>query len=53
MFLQLPLTAMLTALQADTLKRSAANRHEINSAAGKAGSFEGTLPRCFFMRDAE
>jgi hypothetical protein len=48
MFLQLPLTAMRTALQVTPQVRFVANYDRYNSAVRKAGSFEGTLPRCFF-----
>jgi len=49
MFLQLPLTAMRTALQVTPQVRFVANYDRYNSAVRKAGSFEGTLPRCFFL----
>ncbi len=53
MFLQLPLTVMRTALLVTSLWRFAANLDKYNSAVRKAGSFEGTLPRCLSMRAAK
>ena len=53
MFLQLPLTAMRTAFPVTPLKRFAANQDKYNSAVRKAGSFEGTLPRCLSLRATE
>ena len=40
MFLQLP----------DVRCDGGSKDNRYNSAVGKAGSFEGTLPRCFFLR---
>jgi len=52
MFLEMPLTAIPTALSTP-LKRLAANQDKYNSAVRKAGSFEGTLPRCLSLRATE
>lgn len=53
MFLQLPpdTDANLLAIQPNDCHSSVAE-HEINSAVRKAGSFEGTLPRCFSLRSS-
>jgi|GEM_PF-5790073 len=53
MFLQLPLKAMRTAMSVTPQKRFTANQDEYNSAVRKAGCFEGTLPRCLFLRADE
>ena len=50
MFLQLPLTRMQICSQRANDDDSSATEDEINSAVRKAGSFEGTLPRCFSLR---
>ena len=53
MFPQLPLTVMRTSLLVTSLWRFAVQLDKYNSAVRKAGSFEGTLPRCLSMRAAE
>ncbi len=50
MFLQLPLTRMQIRSQRANDDDSSAIEDKINSAVRKAGSFEGTLPRCFSSR---